>query len=128
MIVGVGIDSVSVSRIARLIERYGRRFLEKVFTEDEIEGGSGRRDSAQFFAARFAAREAFFKALGTGWGRGIPLKEVSVTREESGRPLLSLSSQARRAAESRGASISHLSLSHEADMAQAIVILEGGQK
>ena len=126
MIVGVGIDSVSISRIAGLIDRFGRRFLEKVFTEDEISEGLERRNAAQYFAARFAAREAFFKALGTGWGRGIPLKEVSVAREESGRPLLSLSSQALEAAESRGTSISHLSLSHEADTAQAIVILEGG--
>ncbi len=128
MIVGVGIDSVSISRIARLIDRYERRFLEKIFTEDEIAEGLGRRDSAQYFAARFAAREAFFKALGTGWGRGISLREVSVKREESGRPLLSLSRRALEAAESRGSSISHLSLSHEADIAQAIVILEGGQK
>ncbi len=126
MIVGVGIDSVSISRIAGLIDRFGRRFLEKVFTEDEISEGLERRNSAQYFAARFAAREAFFKALGTGWGRGIPLKEVSVAREESGRPFLSLSSRALEAAESRGTSISHLSLSHEADIAQAIVILEGG--
>ncbi len=125
MIVGVGIDSVSISRIAGLLDRYGRRFLEKIFTEDEIAEGLGRRDSAQYFAARFAAREAFFKALGTGWGRGIPLKEVGVTREESGKPLLSLSRRAKEAAESLGASISHLSLSHEADIAQAIVILEG---
>ena len=126
MIVGVGIDSVSISRIAGLIDRFGRRFLEKVFTEDEISEGLERRNAAQYFAARFAAREAFFKALGTGWGRGIPLKEVSVAREESGRPFLSLSSRALEAAESRGTSISHLSLSHEADIAQAIVILEGG--
>lgn len=127
MIVGVGIDSVSISRIAGLIDRYGRRFLEKIFTEDEIAEGLGRRDTAQYFAARFAAREAFFKALGTGWGRGIPLKEVSVKKEESGRPLLSLSRRAMEATESRGTSISHLSLSHEADIAQAVVILEGGQ-
>jgi len=127
MIVGVGIDSVSISRIEGLIDRYGRRFLVKIFTEDEIAEGLGRRDNAQYFAARFAAREAFFKALGTGWGRGIPLKEVSVTKEESGRPLLSLSRRALDAAESRGTSISHLSLSHEADIAQAVVILEGGQ-
>ena len=126
MIVGVGIDSVSISRIAGLIDRFGRRFLEKVFTENEISEGLERRNAAQYFAARFAAREAFFKALGTGWGRGIPLKEVSVAREESGRPRLSLSSRALEAAESRGTSISHLSLSHEADIAQAIVILEGG--
>jgi len=128
MIIGVGIDMVAVGRIGHLIERYGRRFLDKVFTEDEIEEGLGRRDSAQFFAARFAAREAFFKALGTGWGRGIPLNEVSVSREESGRPLLSLSGRALEAAESRGTSTLHLSLSHEADMALAIVILEGGMK
>ena len=127
MIVGVGIDSVSISRIAGLIDRYGQRFLEKIFTVDEIGEGLGRRDSAQFFAARFAAREAFFKALGTGWGRGISLREVSVKREESGRPLLSLSKRALEAAGSRGASTSHLSLSHEAGTAQAIVILEGGQ-
>jgi holo-[acyl-carrier protein] synthase len=128
MIVGVGIDSVSIGRIARLIEKYGKRFLEKIFTEDEIAGGQGRRDSASYFAVRFAAREAFFKALGTGWGRGISLKEVSVIREESGRPLLSLSDRALEAAESRGTSTTHLSLSHEAGTAQAIVILEGGQK
>lgn len=127
MIVGLGIDSVSISRIAGLIDRYGHRFLEKIFTEDEIAEGLGRRDSAQYFAARFAAREAFFKALGTGWGRGIPLKEVGVTKEESGKPLLSLSRRAEETAESLGASISHLSLSHEADIAQAIVILEGVQ-
>lgn len=128
MIVGVGIDSVSISRIAGLIEKYGRRFLKKIFTEDEIAEGLGRRDSAQYFAARFAAREAFFKALGTGWGRGISLREVSVIREESGRPLLSLSNRALEAAESRGTSTTHISLSHEAGTAQAIVILEGGQK
>ena len=128
MIVGVGIDAVSIDRFARLIDMYGRRFLEKIFTEDEIAEGLGRGDSAQYFAARFAAREAFFKALGTGWGRGISLREVSVKREESGRPLLALSKRAVEAVGSRGASISHLSLSHEAGIAQAIVILEGGQK
>ncbi len=128
MIVGVGIDSVSIGRIARLIEKYGQRFLAKIFTEDEIAEGTGRRDSAQYFAARFAAREAFFKALGTGWGRGISLREVSVKREDSGRPQLSLSEKAREAVESLGASIAHISLSHEAGTAQAIVILEGDRK
>ncbi len=127
MIIGVGIDSVSVSRIARLMERYGNRFLEKIFTREEIARSRGRRDGAQYFAARFAAREAFFKALGTGWGRGIPLKDVSVETAESGRPSLILSERALEAARSRGATVSHLSLSHEADFAQAIVILEGGQ-
>ena len=128
MIVGVGIDAVSIGRIARLIEKYDRRFLVKVFTEDEIAEGLGRGDSAQYFAARFAAREAFFKALGTGWGRGISLREVSVIREDSGRPRLSLAGRALEAAERIGTTTSHLSLSHEAGTAQAIVILEGGQR
>jgi len=128
MIIGVGIDAVSISRIARLIDRHGTRFLNKVFTEDEIAEGHGRRDVAQYFAARFAAKEAFFKAIGTGWGRGISLKEVSVRREESGRPRLSVSGRALEALGSRGAETSHVSLSHEAGTAQAIVILEGGQR
>jgi holo-[acyl-carrier protein] synthase len=127
MIVGVGIDSVSISRIAQLMDRYGERFLRKIFTPAEVEEGLARRDSAAYFAARFAAREAFFKALGTGWGRGIALKEISVVREDSGRPRLSLSAAAQKAAESRGSTKPHLSLSHEGDAAQAIVILEGGQ-
>jgi holo-[acyl-carrier protein] synthase len=125
MIIGVGIDSVTIRRITRLIDRYGNRFLEKVFSPREISDGAGRRDAAAFFAARFAAREAFFKALGTGWGRGIPLREVSVSREESGRPVLLLSGRAASVAGSRGMAFSHLSLSHEGDIAQAIVILEG---
>ena len=128
MIVGVGIDAVSIGRIARLIEKYGQRFLKKVFTEDEIAEGLGRKDAPGYFAARFAAREAFFKAIGTGWGRGISLREVSVIREETGRPRLSLSERALEAMESRGATTSHVSLSHEAGTAQAIVILEGGQR
>jgi holo-[acyl-carrier protein] synthase len=127
MIVGVGIDVVSIGRIAGLIEKYDRRFLKKIFTDDEIAEGLERRDAAQFFAARFAAREAFFKALGTGWGRGISLREVSVIREESGQPRLLLTGRALEAVESRGARTSHVSLSHEAGTAQAIVILEGGQ-
>lgn len=128
MIIGTGIDIVSVGRIMHLIDRYGRRFLAKVFTDREIEQGlalSGPpRD--RFFAARFAAREAFFKALGTGWGRGIPLRDVAVEREPSGKPVIALSGRAKEAVASLHIAAIHLSLAHEGSIAQAVVILEGG--
>ncbi|MCU0639513.1 MAG: holo-ACP synthase [Candidatus Krumholzibacteria bacterium] len=126
MIYGTGIDAVSISRVSKLIDRFGERFLRKIFSEDEIREGFERRDCAQFFAARFAAREAFFKALGTGWGRGISLKEVRVVRGPQGMPGFVFSDGIRQALEQRNIAFSHLSLTHEADLAQALVILEGG--
>lgn len=130
MIIGTGIDIVSVGRIMHLIDRYGRRFLSKIFTDGEIEEGLALTGAARdrFFAARFAAREAFFKALGTGWGRGIPLRDVAVEREPSGRPVLSLSGRAEELAASRDIAAIHLSLAHEGSIAQAVVILEGGAR
>jgi holo-[acyl-carrier protein] synthase len=126
MIYGIGIDSAATDRIARLMERYGGRFLERIFSEEEIAEGMSRADSADYFAARFAAREAFFKALGTGWGRGIPLREVTVVRNDLGRPSLALSGNAEKAVRNLRIEHSHLSLTHEGGIAQAIVILEGG--
>ncbi len=125
MIKGTGIDTVSIDRISALIGRYGDRFLRKVFTEEEIAEGLGRKDSPSFFAARFAAREAFFKAIGTGWGRGIPLREVSVEKDESGRPRFRLSGRAEAALRERNVASAHLSLTHDGDSAQAMVIMEG---
>ena len=126
MIIGIGIDSVSILRIRDLIDRYGDRFLGKIFTDDEIRESTGRRDYAQFFAARFAAREAFFKALGTGWGRGISLKEAGVVKDDHGKPGFSFSGKAAAALEKKGVLVSHLSLTHDGEYAQAFVILEGG--
>jgi holo-[acyl-carrier protein] synthase len=127
MILGIGIDIVAVPRISRLMERYGSRFLAKVFTDGEIAEGRERVDGASYFAARFAAREAFFKALGTGWGRGIALRDVGVTRGALGKPSLELSSRAQKALADKQIAHTHLSLTHEGDLAQAIVILEGGR-
>ncbi len=124
MIAGVGIDIVSISRIERLISRYGDRFLGKVFTEQERDEGSRRAVQAPFFAARFAAREAFYKALGTGWGRGLSLKEVSVTTGESGRPLLDIGELVGEEIKGVGIDRWHVSLTHDGDSAIAVVILE----
>ena len=126
MIFGIGTDMVSIPRISGLIDRYGKRFLHKVFTGNEIEEGLKRIDSAHFFAARFAAREAFFKALGTGWGAGLSLKEVGVVRGEKGKPDFLLSDRVNDALKQRDVAFCHLSLTHDGDMAQALVILEGG--
>jgi holo-[acyl-carrier protein] synthase len=128
MIIGTGIDIVSVGRITHLIDRYGRRFLAKYYSDGEIERGLALPGPGRdrFFAARFAAREAFFKALGTGWGRGIALREVAVERNEAGRPSIALTGRAAEAAAERHIAAIHLSLAHEGSIAQAIVILEGG--
>ena len=124
MIIGTGIDSVQISRVEELISRYGERFLKRTSTDDEIAEGMKRHRSAHFFAARFAAREAFFKALGTGWGRGISLKEVRIATAESGQPNLRFSGRLELILRSRGIDKTHLSLTHEGDYALAIVILE----
>ena len=126
MIAGIGIDIVSISRFERLIERYGDRFLEKVFTGAERDEGDRKASRASFFAVRFAAREAFYKALGTGWGRGLPLKEVSVASGEGGRPLLVLGDRMRLELEERGITRHHLSQTHDGDSAVAVVVLETG--
>ena len=124
MIAGIGIDIVSISRFERLIERYGTRFLEKVFTSRERDEGGRKVSRGSFFAARFAAREAFYKALGTGWGRGLPLKEVSVATGEKGRPSLVIGERMQMELEERGIARYHVSLTHEGDSAAAVVVLE----
>ncbi|HVO76998.1 MAG TPA: holo-ACP synthase [Candidatus Bathyarchaeia archaeon] len=125
MIIGIGIDTVSISRIERLIDQRGEKFLRKVFSRSEIEEGMRRAKSASFFAARFAAREAFVKALGTGFRRGISVRDVEVLKGDLGRPELSFTKQVEDVLGARGIARCHLSLSHDGDNAQAVVILEG---
>ena len=86
MIVGTGIDIAEVDRIAASIERFGRRFLERVFTPDEIRYCESKANKAERYAGRFAAKEAAMKAIGTGWSRGVTWQDVEVTRVPGGRP------------------------------------------
>src|SRR5947208_16625724 len=90
MIFGTGIDTIEVLRIEKTISDYGDQFLKRIFTDDEIAYCNWRKLSAEHFAARFAAKEAFAKAIGTGIRRGFIWKEVEVTKEYSGKPLIEL--------------------------------------
>lgn len=124
MIVGSGIDLVEVPRIAAAIERFGERFVGRVFTPDEIRYCKSKANSVERFAARFAAKEAALKALGTGMSRGISWQQVEVRREPSGRPTIHFSGRAAEIAERLGARRAALSLTHTKLQAMAQVILE----
>ena len=125
MVIGTGIDVVEIERVARSIERYGSRFLERVYTAGEIAYCQRkRRNAAESFAARFAAKEAGAKALGTGIGFGVTWRELEVGREPAGRPLLLLHGRAAEIAASLGVRRSSLSITHTGTQSMALVILE----
>ena len=124
MIVGTGVDIAEVPRIAAAIERFGDRFVRRIFTDNEIRYCESKANKAERFAARFAAKEAALKAIGTGWRGGINWRDVEVTREPSGRPTLVFHGVAAEIAVKLGMRRAHLSLSHTADNAIAHVILE----
>lgn len=128
MILGVGVDICSVARIERLVRRYGQRFLDRVFTAQEQEQVCGRSATAERLAARFAAKEATMKALGTGWASGVQFLDIHVSNAPGGRPVISLVRGAAERAASMGVSQVHVSLSHERDQAIAFVVLEGKQE
>ena len=124
MIVGTGIDITEVPRIAEVIERHGVRFLRRIFTEGEIEYCDSKANRMERYAARFAAKEAAMKALGTGWNRGVRWRDVEVCREPGGRPTIQFHGKAAEFAVKLGAKHTALSLSHTAQQAIAQVILE----
>ena len=125
MVIGVGTDLIEIGRIEDSIERYGERFLERVFTPGEIAYClTKKKNSAESFAARFAAKEAGAKALGTGISRGVSWKEFEVRREASGRPTLHLSGRAAELAEAMGVRRLQLSLTHSRELALAVVVAE----
>lgn len=124
MIVGTGIDITEVPRIQRLLTEYGERFLKRVFTSGEIRYCTSKANAAERLAARFAAKEAGLKALGTGLRGGITWKDIEVVRRPEQRPQLTFSGRAAEIAAALGCKRTHLSLSHTADQAIAHVILE----
>lgn len=124
MIVGTGIDITEVSRIAAAIERYGERFLNRVYTPREIEYCRSKRNASERFAARFAAKEAAMKAIGTGLRRGVTWQDVEVGREPGGRPTILFTGKAAEFAAKLGMKRVALSLTHTEETAMAQVILE----
>ena len=124
MLVGTGIDLIEIERIAHSIERYGDRFLHRIFTDHEIAYCSRKRSSAESFAARFAAKEAGAKALGTGISRGVTWNEFQVERKPGGRPTLQLRGRAALLASELGVKTISLSLTHTATLAMASVMME----
>ena len=124
MIVGTGIDVIEVPRVAEALSRFGDRFRTRVFTAEEIAYCDSKRYPAQRFAARFAAKEAAMKAIGTGLRHGVSWQDFQVTREKSGRPLMVLRGKAAEFAAKLAVKRISLSITHTSEMAMAQVILE----
>lgn len=124
MIVGIGIDIAEVPRIAASIARFGDRFLQRIFTEGEIRYCDAKANRAERYAARFAAKEAAMKALGTGWNYGVRWRDIEVSRKPGGRPTLLFHGKAAEFAAKLKATNVALSLTHTAEEAIAQVILE----
>jgi len=119
VILGLGLDVVSVARIASAMERFGERFLARCFRPEELL----RPGDPQHVAGAFAAKEAALKALGTGWGQGIGFTHLLLTRDAFGKPSLVLLEAAAARARALGAGMVHLSITHTRDLAAAVVIL-----
>lgn len=124
-IVGLGIDATDLSRLRETYQKYGDRFLNRVFTESEIAYCRRRRDPVPSLAARFAAKEAGMKAIGTGHSQGVMWRDVEVVRGAGGPPQLRLHGAAAHHAERMGVTHTLLSLTHSETLAFAQVILVG---
>jgi len=124
MIVGTGIDIAEVDRIAESITRFGDRFLHRIYTEGEIQYCESKANRFERYAARFAAKEAAMKALGTGWNHGVRWRDIEVTRRPGGRPTLVFHGKAAEFAARLGTTNIALSLTHTVAQAMAQVILE----
>jgi holo-[acyl-carrier protein] synthase len=124
MIVGTGIDIAEVPRIRQAIARFGDRFLQRIYTKGEIRYCDSKANRAERYAARFAAKEAAMKALGTGWSHGVRWRDCEVTRLPGGRPTITFHGKAAEIAARLGMKHAALSLSHTAEQAIAQVILE----
>ena len=124
MIFGVGIDIIEVSRIEKQLSRGDDRFQRRLFTDREIAYCERKKFKGLHYAARFAAKEAFLKALGTGLGGGLSWKDVEIVNNEAGKPTLRLDGKARLLAERLGLTGLQVSLTHVKDTAAAVVIIE----
>lgn len=126
MIIGIGTDLCEIGRVQRVLNRHGERFARKILIESELDRFRQHRKPAAYLAKRFAAKEAFSKAMGTGIHFPVNWHNVSVENGRSGRPMLRFSAPLEVLLRSRGVTATHLSLTDEIGMACAFVVLEGG--
>lgn len=124
MIVGIGIDIAEVPRVQEAIQRFGERFLERVFTPGERRYCDSKANRVERYAARFAAKEAAMKALGTGWNHGVRWRDCEVVRMPGGRPTIHFHGKAAEFAVKLGVKNAALSITHTKEQAMAQVILE----
>jgi len=124
MIVGTGVDIMETSRIEEALQKHGERFVQRVCTAAEIAYCQKFKNSAERFAARFAAKEAAFKALGTGWSRGVRWVDVEITHDTSGKPELILRGEAAEIARRLGVVRTAVSISHAGRFVVAQVLFE----
>jgi holo-[acyl-carrier protein] synthase len=124
MIVGIGVDIVDIARIQALLDRYGERFLTRVYTRAEVEYALCGANKAERLAGRFAVKEAVMKALGTGKSLGILWRDVETVRGRLGKPDVHLHGQAVKWAKLRGGGAVHVTITHDGGKAVAFVILE----
>lgn len=124
MVIGVGIDLVEVARLEALFERHPERAAARLFTPGEIAECEARANPSECLAARFAAKEAFLKALGTGLRDGIAWRHIRVGNGEHGRPLIETTARAAEKLEALGRSSVHVTMTHDGGMAAAVVVIE----
>ena len=123
--IGTGVDLIECARIQRSLDRFGDRFLNRVFTDGEIEYSMSMKFPARHLAARFAAKEAVSKAFGTGIGKAMGWRNIDIQKKPSGEPFLVLSGPAKELAAERGVTAALVTLSHTEHHAMAAVVLEG---
>jgi holo-[acyl-carrier protein] synthase len=124
-IIGTGIDIIETSRIEKAMRKSPERFRARTFTDREVEYCEGKKNRFQHYAARFAAKEAAMKALGTGWSRGVGFSDIEIVNDSSGKPELVFHGKAKAFFKGCGGGSTFLSLSHSREYAVAQVILTG---
>lgn len=124
MIKGIGVDTIELARIARVYHEYGERFLNRIYAPDEQRYALRYKDPIPRLAARFAAKEACMKALGTGWSNGVRWRDIVVANAASGKPELRLFGKAQHFAELQSVAHIHVSITHSKDHAMVIVVFE----
>lgn len=124
MVLGLGVDIIQNNRIHSIVEKWGDRFLNKVFTEDELNFVKKHEQKIQRYASNYAAKEAVVKALGTGFRNGIKFRNIELKRDNLGKPFIELAGKTKSFADERGINKIHTTISHEKDYSVAVVIFE----